>query len=581
MKLTKVNTLPTTRDMLSAFGGYNHNLKINEGEFYDMQNLSSADYPVLSPRPKRGNYNKIADAWYATKISAIASKDGLYKVTEGGAILKDGTQIGSINNAENLESRTIVSMGAYLIVFPEKYYVNTVSGDADFLEKTYVFEGTTSNSAILSLSPCKIDGSEITEGMDASYVKIRFYQKTGITTSGFEVGDGVTISGINADSLEITDAEKSNIHDLNTTTVIQAIGIDYKDNTGGNGYIVVKGNIEKEYSIKDAKVTVERKLPEMDFVVEANNRLWGCKYGKLENGETVNEIYASKLGDPKNWYCFDGISTDSYTASVGSDGEFTGAITYMGHPIFFKENCMHKVYGNFPSNFQIQTTACRGVQKGCSKSLAILNETLLYKSRSAVCAYDGSLPVEVSQALGDVSYSDAAAGVLGNKYYISMKDSKDYSLFVYDTAKGMWHREDDIHASSFCTVGNNLYFVDADAQINPIKMVRPDTNADEEADPVKWSAVTGIIGTDSPDKKYISNISVRMLIDVGATVRFSAEYDSSGEYEHLYTKTGDKLCSFSIPLKTRRCDHLRLKIEGKGAAKIFSICKTIVQGSSV
>ena len=56
MKLTKVNTLPTTRDMLSAFGGYNHNLKINEGEFYDMENLTSADYPVLSPREKRGVY---------------------------------------------------------------------------------------------------------------------------------------------------------------------------------------------------------------------------------------------------------------------------------------------------------------------------------------------------------------------------------------------------------------------------------------------------------------------------------------------------------------------------------------------
>ena len=74
----------------------------------------------------------------------------------------------------------------------------------------------------------------------------------------------------------------------------------------------------------------------MDFVIESGNRLWGCRYGKALNGETVNEIYASKLGDFRNWYCFAGISTDSYTASVGTDGAFTGAVTYMGRPIFFK-----------------------------------------------------------------------------------------------------------------------------------------------------------------------------------------------------------------------------------------------------
>ena len=99
--------------------------------------------------------------------------------------------------------------------------------------------------------------------------------------------------------------------------------------------------------------------------------------------------------------------------------------------------------------------------------------------------------------------------------------------------------------------------------------------------PVKWEAITGVLGTDSPDKKYISRIDVRMTLEVGARVIFFAEYDSSGVWEHLFTMTGRTLQSFSVPIRPQRCDHLRLKIEGEGDAKVFSICKTTEEGSDV
>ena len=99
--------------------------------------------------------------------------------------------------------------------------------------------------------------------------------------------------------------------------------------------------------------------------------------------------------------------------------------------------------------------------------------------------------------------------------------------------------------------------------------------------PIKWKAITGVIGTDSPDKKYISRIVVRLSLEVGTTVSLYAEYDSSGEWEHLFTKSGTKLGSFSIPIRPKRCDHMRIRIEGRGDAKIYSICKTIEQGSDV
>ena len=56
MKYPKLREIPTTRERVDVFRGYNHNLRIAEGEFYDMTNMSSDDYPVLSPRRQRGVY---------------------------------------------------------------------------------------------------------------------------------------------------------------------------------------------------------------------------------------------------------------------------------------------------------------------------------------------------------------------------------------------------------------------------------------------------------------------------------------------------------------------------------------------
>ena len=594
MKLSHLQELPTSREMIDVFGGYNHNLRIGEGEFYDMKNLTSSDYPVLSPRPQRGRYVNSPD-----NPQGMIEKDNLCYVNtvtpnhvEGARFYVNGQEVEgfTLSSLEVDCPKTLVSMGAYVIILPDKKYVNTKNTNENGnIEATLEYKG---NDVRFDL--CKIDGSayedipvadtapsdpedgdlwinssdiphtlnqySATHGewvsVATTYIKITFPSLS--SSLPFSAGDGVTISGL----------EDTAMADLNSTMVIQEVGINY---------IVVIGILD-ESTIIDKTVTITRRMPEMDFIIESENRLWGCRYGFDINNNVVNEIYASKLGDFKNWNTFAGISTDSYAATVGTDGHFTGATTHLGYPIFFKENCMHKVYGNFPANYQIQTTHCRGVQKDCSKSLAIVNEVLYYKSRSAVCAYDGSLPVEISSALGDMTYTNAVAGTIRNKYYISMMDENGkYNLFVYDTKRGLWHREDDTHVVEFCACQGELYFTDA--KDNKIKTIlgsgTPDTSA------ISWMAESGIIGTSLPDKKYISRLDVRMLLTVGTRVHFHIEYDSCGKWEHLFTMTGTKLQSFAVPIRPRRCDHMRIRIEGDGEAKIFSICKTIEQGSEI
>ena len=579
MKLSQLNVIPTSRDNVDIFGGYNHNVRIGDGEFYDMKNLTSSHYPALSPRGKRGTYLK------ATSPQGLIAKDSLCYVDGSKFIINEYP----IEMGLNDEPKQLISMGAYVIIMPDKKYINTIDhNDRGDIEAEF---DTTSD---VEFSLCMVDGVDYEnieygaqptnpENMDlwldssstpnclkqysetsktwvtvpTTYIKI---SSPGIGTA-FKQYDGVTISGIKAKELQ----------DLNANTVIW----ECKDN-----YIVVRGILDKlsTQTADEGSIKISRKMPKMDFITESENRLWGCRYGTSANGDVVNEIYACKLGDFKNWNCFMQVSTDSYVAPCGTDGQWTGAITHMGYPLFFKENCVHKVYGNYPSNYQIQTTACRGVQKGCSDSLAIVNEVLYYKSRNAVCAYDGSLPVEISTALGDIAYSDAIACSHGNKYYISMKDaSNEYSLFVYDTSKKLWHKEDDLAVKEFCSCRNELYYIPQNS--NEIKTMLG--GGDVDADPVKWMAETGILGMFTPDKKYISRLNLRMSLDVGTKVRIYIQYDSCGEWTLVSSMISTSIRNFSIPLKPRRCDHFRIKIEGEGNGKIYSISKTLEQGSDV
>ena len=122
---------------------------------------------------------------------------------------------------------------------------------------------------------------------------------------GFAAGDGVTVRGCETEGVD---------------------GL-YPLQAADENWIAVPGMCRTVGS-QTAAVTVERTIPDMDFVVEQGNRLWGCKYGII-NGEPVNEIYASKLGDFRNWNSFAGLSTDSY-AAVSDFGSYVASLsTYL------------------------------------------------------------------------------------------------------------------------------------------------------------------------------------------------------------------------------------------------------------
>lgn len=612
--LTEISYTPVMTDV---FYGYDHNARIGDGAFYDMENLTSDRYPVMSPRGQRGLYASPQSA------GGIIAKDILCYV--------DGTDfvMGECHIDIGLSEgqKSLVSMGAYVIILPDRKWVNTANYSASTgtftqengygdIDAEYQTVADASGNTWTKFTLCKQDGTSYTDVSDSepqdpnngdlwldqsstphalkqyssttaawiniptTYIKI---ESAGIDDK-FGVWDGVTIGGLGEDvtlhdydasGAELLGTVRGQLEDLNGSAVVWATG---------ENYIVIVGILDREVTIAD-QISVTRKMPQMDFVIESDNRLWGCRYGLANNGQVVNEIYASRLGDFKNWNTFLGTSEDSYVASCGTDGRFTGAITHLGYPLFFKEDCMHKVYGKIPSNFQIQSTACRGVEKGSERSLAIVNEVLYYKSPSGICAYDGSLPAEVGMAFGEKRYRNAVAGSFGNKYYVSMQDvsNSKYSLFVYDAARKMWHREDELQAEAFCPCRGDLYFIDhADGKIKTVC-----GTGTKDTAPISWYAETGIIGMDmgsasfSSGKKYLSRVLIRLTIDDGATFKVYAQYDTEGTWEQVFSVTGTSLRTFVLPIRPRRCDHLRLRFAGTGDCRVYSVTKKFEQGSDV
>lgn len=583
--LPKLKEIPSTRDMVDVFGGYNHQIRISTNEFYDMKNMCSDNYPTISPRKKRGIYRD------GGNYSGLISKDAFCYV-RGGSFFINDHEINEINMKLSEGQKQLVSMGAYVIILPDKKWVNTANHKWGNIDEQY--DSPKGNEITFTL--CDINGSDyitkpgvtppdITDKMKEGKADIPYWvdmsatphllKKYSLTEEywvampttyvrigcngideKFELYDGVKIDGI--ENKELSD------------TISNAVIWEKGDN-----YIVVIGMVDGQYK-QIEPITVSRKMPDMDFVIESGNRLWGCKYGMTKDGTQINEIYASKLGDFKNWNCFMGISTDSYAVSCGTDGNFTGAATHLGYPIFFKEHCLHKIYGDFPSNFQVQVTQCRGVEQGSDRSLAIVKEILFYKSRYGICAYDGSLPTEMSAIFGDERYHNAVAGEFRNKYYISMEDEKGQShLFVFDSTKSMWHKEDSLKVNAFCAHKDDMYYI-SDGKIGTIH-----GTGTPEKDAVKWYVISGEMGLDSPDRKYVSRVNVRLSLERGSVARIYMQYDSADKWDYVGSVDGKRLGTLTLPIKPRRCDHFRLKIEGEGDVRIYSISKTTENGSDV
>ena len=571
---TNLNQLTGSRQLLRAFGGINETYSCSEAELSAALNFSGRGFPALQTRALR---KKVRDV---EKVNGMYHLNGLLICRGTGLEYAPDGQTGrtaavTLENVLTDDRKALAGMGSKVLIWPDRLAFDTETGQLEPLGAKWEL-----GDRKMTVCPCDTEGKvyevagagdtepespedgqlflkgEAGNLYDYESVLEKWSAKSGkwvqvlvntvrMTCPGIggllKEGDTVTLTGM---PQAVCDALAA---DLNGEIVVQALEGDdlvasltpAQDSSRYYGSWTITATGTSWRSLDGARteneglavsITLERRVPDLDFVTEQGNRVWGCS-------KKENTIYACRLGDPTNWYSYRGIAADSYAVSVGSDGTFTGAASCMGYVLFFKENCIHKLYGSKPSDYQLSSVRCRGVAANAAHSLCVLNETLYYLSPGGVMAWDGSLPSKVSGALDTGKLTGAAwcaAGSLDARYY----------LYLWD--------------------GRALWAADPDRE----------TEGEAEA-ALQFEAVSGDIGLTETDDKYISRITLRLDAQTHSVVTLAASYDG-GPWETLRTAaaTGDH-ARLNLPFEPRRHDTMRLKLSGTGQIALRSMAFTL------
>lgn len=584
MHYPQISADRSTKLWTQQFTGLDRRPRTGDGAFIAMGNMTGDPWPLLSSRKKRGIVAELKNplGLYAMEKLAWIDGDTLYY---GG----EATPIDNLSLEEGMLPKRMVSMGAYLLIFPDGVFYNTINpmdyGSVNRLYQspaggtiTYTLsdrEGTAYPSDIASdtapENPQEGDYWLDTSGEvsalymygDGDWIAVlTAYIK--ISAPGIGVGvmpqDGVRLSGIAGGSTERVHAQ---LDLLNNTALVETVD---------DNWIVTPGILDENVT-QTGRIRADRKIPDMDFIIECNNRLWGCRHG-LQDGETVNQIYACALGDFKNWQKFSGTSQDSYSVNVGSDGAFTGAVNHRGRPYFFKEKVCHMIYGDRPSNWQMQSSDVDGPQEGSGGTLAAYNGNLLYLSRHGVQLFDG-MTQEKGEQLGERSMSGGAAAVCDNMYYLSVREGNTNSLYVMDCLRGRWTRQDDSAAVGFAVMRGEIYMLTKSGMLYALNGL----DGTEEPGDVNWYAETAEMGYEYQNYKYLRRFILRMELKQDAVCRLMIQYDGDGIWHDKGTMQGRAgVKTYLAPIIPRRCEHARIRIEGHGKMRLYGLGRELAIG---
>ena len=614
MDARNLNILQNGRQMLRAFGGINETYGCSEAEESRALNFSSRGYPALQTRAPRRKTREVKDVNGMYHLNGLLVCRGTtLEYTPDDSETREGAVV--LEHALTNDRKALTGMGTKVLIWPDKKAFDTETGELSELGAVWEI-----GEAGMTVTPCDTEGKTYTPGsvgetepeapedgqlflkgdpetpygMDSVLLKYStknkkwqeiMLQSLRIHCPGLgaamKENDTVTLSGVPqrvCDALAKELNGEFSISTLDGDDMITALALPEKSDRYYGSWTVLRSGTAwqsldgkvTENEAADATVKAERRVPDLDFVTEQGNRVWGCS-------RKENSIYACALGDPTNWYSYRGIASDSYAVSVGSDGMFTGAASCLSYILFFKENCIHKLYGSKPSDYQMSSVRCRGVAAKAAGSLCVIAETLYYLSPDGVMAWSGSLPAKVSGALdtGKLTAADwAMGGQLDARYYLYLHRRADGDgsgrLLVYDTEKGLWHEESPA-GTEMVSTGQQLYLWDGSA----LWAAGSDreTEGEEEAN-LRFEAVTGDIGMSVPDDKYISRVTLRLDALAHTVVTVAVSYDG-GAWETVGScAVTQERQRVNLPFVPRRHDLMRLKFSGTGQMTLRSMAFT-------
>lgn len=541
-----------------SFGGLNKRYTLDSGELSMESNISTNEYPYLTPSSQRDEvFEKYEAQESKTPISMHAFDDFLIVVYVDGLQVKldyieeDGTVHTGIlqDNRTAIKDwdipRSIVQFNVYdtptdpltgqyvkkLLIFPDKksmfmkivkakdnpeLWTTNDLNSAD-LDVMYWY-GENNKQYYTVASVAKTNGDD---GYDKDRVT---YKSVLVKKSEYENEKSQKISDENAffcDGMEVvvktyyndkSEVDKSGATiypppDTASHNCYYRNTYNHKDTNHGTDvykwceYETVDENGNKDGGITAGwKVSISPSVPNIKHATVHLSRVFGVD---------DDRVYASAYNNYASWNL---DTIDEYNeanawcspsqSNTKAGGKFTGITTFQNHVICFKHDFMHEIY-NTKNPFRIQDIYAEGAID--NRTLQDVDGKLIFVSEDDVKIYTGSNPRIIGHNLNMPKYAYAVAGTDNRNYYLYCEDaSGNKYVYVYDTFTGLWSEQSvDKRVLSFAHNKNGMYMLDVDGVV-----YKMDTDYYSH----NWSFETDLITNKTVDIKHIKKL--QMLVDV-------------------------------------------------------------------
>lgn len=489
--------------------GINWTDNIADGDLTECRNLSNRRWPYLATRNKR-----VQDQTYQD-VTALTGWNGLVAVC-GNDLLWQGERVGMVSAGE----KQFAVVNTKLVIWPDKVYLDLIDRRIKSLEAQVTCTKMTFTADIVTVVP-EVQGTDL--------------------QNFFAVGDVIEIEGLVL------------LPENNRTGTIKSLTADSITLEGGGLRVGEDTNL----------TTISRKVPDMDYICESGNRLWG-----VSNEDQT--IHASALGDPTNFNVFQGLSTDSYAVAVGSEGDFTGCCKLGSSVLFWKERTLHKILGGYPAAYIMYDYDVDGVKTGCGRSITIINDVLYYVGVKGVYSYSGNRPEKISEALGTHIISDAIGSTDGAKYYLSVLNDGEKAMLTYSIRDRVWLQEDTLRFLAGARQGQDLYLLLEDGTVWLADSGEDDVGVD-------WQAVFTPFFETIEGRKRPSRLMLRVELGPGAWMAADVAADS-GPWVEAGKVIRQKADTVPIEIAPNRCDQYRIRLRGHGPCVVKQILREYIEG---
>ncbi|MBE7050880.1 MAG: hypothetical protein E7394_09010 [Ruminococcaceae bacterium] len=583
--------------IIKTFGGINVTDKIQSGELCAAKNMSSDEYPSLAARVGRKNVVQTDNL-----INGVGTCDGIVYTSVSGDnkhiyLNYDGIDYEFSEYSASVDyaaSRKLAALSESILIIPDNvvFWLNSRTFTSICISQTHTketalkkFADETSGNDLLSKTSVDYVATLTHNSIECRHVG---YNQGGSQTfyysafdSSLKAGDVITVKGIvysdrgynttgyNTYCKKIKNGIVCKIKNVETVThstpggtVTESVALRFDDHSidaGGFSDVCFRS------------ISIERGVPNLKDICAFNNRIWGIS-GK--------QIYASKLSDPSEWNDFsvDEYGTMPYASfqtSSQTEGEFTGIISYGNNIYAFKENVIHKIMGNQPDEYTLQTTVARGVGKNMGDTLSVCGDSLFYCGSDGVYIYSGRYPKRVSDKLG-IHPKGISGTSDGNLYYVLCEEENEKRIYVYDAKRKIWHCQDcDSQCSCLTSIGGDVYF----AYEHGILLQKPGQSVGDGEKMVRWSFKIRF-DERTVDKHGISKLMLRYSLGHGASFTVRALYDDKS-HSAVCGARFDEIDSggYTLSMAVKRSLWFELKFDGIGEFKLKSIGFKSYRGS--